>query len=127
MLEHFAERLRKTEEETPPRPTCPPATERKIPLVAGMVHPEPDMPDANAPIPIDDAAASCPGYPFQCVGCAEYRGATRRFCRRFHWWEPWPVPETGELPTVVITSEEIRHVYRDGTERIVEKRKASGG
>lgn len=124
MLELFAERLRKTEEETPPRPTCPPAPERESPLVADMVH-APDMPDAGSPVPID-AAASCPGYPFRCVGCAEYRGATRRFCRRFHWWEPWPIPETGELPTVMITGGEIRHVYGDGTERIVEKRKAPG-
>lgn len=125
MLELFAERLRKTEEETPPRPTCPPAPERESLLVADMVH-APDIPDAGAPVPVDDAAASCPRYPFRCVGCAEYRGATRRFCRRFHWWEPWPIPETGELPTVMITGGEVRHVYGDGTERIVGKRKAPG-
>ena len=124
MLELFAERLRKTEEETPPCPTCPPAPERESPLVADMVH-APDMPDAGASVQID-AAASCPGYPFRCVGCAKYRGTTRRFCRRFHWWEPWPIPETGELPTVIIAGGEIRHVYGDGTERIVEKRKAPG-
>lgn len=124
MLERFAERLRKAEEETPPRPICPPVPERKPSFVASMAHPVPDMPDAGAPVPVD-AAVSCPGYPFRCVGCAEYRGATRRFCRRFHWWEPWPIPETGELPAVMITGGEIRHMYGDGTERVVGKRKAS--
>ena len=125
MLERFAEKLRKAEEETPPRPICPPVPERKPPLVVDMVY-APDKPDAEAPISID-AAASCQGYPARCVGCAEYRGTTRRFCRRFHWWKPWPVPETGELPTVVIAGGEIRHVYGDGAERVVGKRKASGG
>ena len=119
MLECFAEKLRKAEEETTPRPICPSVPERKPPLVVDMVY-APDKPDVEAPITIDAAAS-------RCVGCAEYRGTTRRFCRRFHWWEPWPVPETGELPTVVIVGGEIRHVYGDGTERVVRKRKASGG
>ena len=126
MLEHFAEKLRKAEEETSPRPIYPPVPERKPPLVSGMAYPAPDMPDTDTSTPID-AAASCPEYPARCMKCPDYRGATRRFCRRFHWGEPWPVPETGELPTVVIAGGEIRHVYRDGTERLVEKRKASGG
>ena len=85
MLEHFAEKLRKAEEKTPPRPIFPPVPTRKPSLVADMAYPMPDMPDASASAPIDDAAASCPGYPARCVGCPEYRGATRRFCKRFHW------------------------------------------
>lgn len=39
MLEHFAEKLRKAEEETPPRPICPPVPTRKPSLVADMAYP----------------------------------------------------------------------------------------
>ena len=73
-----------------------------------------------------DVAVSCPGYPLRYVGCAEYCGTTRRLCKRLHWWEPWPIPETGELPTVTIEDGEIRYVYEDGREHVVGKRKASG-
>lgn len=59
MLECFAEKLRKAEEETPPRPICPSVPERKPPLVVDMVY-APDKPDVEAPITID-AAASCLG------------------------------------------------------------------
>lgn len=35
------------------------------------------------------------------------------------WWKPWPMPGTGELPTVTIHRGYVRHVYEDGTTRFV--------
>ena len=35
------------------------------------------------------------------------------------WWRPWPIPGTGELPTVFIHRGHVRHAYEDGTTRLV--------
>lgn len=35
------------------------------------------------------------------------------------WWKPWPMPGTGELPTVFIHRGHVRHTYEDGTTRFV--------
>lgn len=62
----------------------------------------------------------CAGYPRRCLeGCPDYRGLTSTFCRKLHWWKPWPVPGTGELPTVTSWRGHVRHSYRDGTTRLV--------
>ncbi len=66
-----------------------------------------------------DDAVACPQYPSDCLACPEYRGMMRWWCRKFHWWKPWPMPGTGELPTVTIHRGHVRHVYQDGTTRLV--------
>ena len=35
------------------------------------------------------------------------------------WWKPWPMPGTGELPTVTIHRGYVQHIYEDGTTRFV--------
>lgn len=66
----------------------------------------------------DGAAGDCPQYPGGCPACPEYRGLTRWWCRRLHWWKPWPMPD-GELPTVEVRQGHVQHVYMDGTTRLV--------
>ena len=62
----------------------------------------------------------CAGYPRQCLaGCPDYRGLTLAFCRKLHWWKPWAMPGTGELPTVISWRGHVRHSYGDGTTRLV--------
>lgn len=62
----------------------------------------------------------CAGYPRLCLeGCPDYRGLTSAFCRKLHWWKPWPMPGTGELPTVTSWRGHVRHSYGDGTTRLV--------
>lgn len=73
-----------------------------------------ETPQPGAP---DDAAA-CPQYPSDCPACPDYRGMTRWWCRKFHWWKPWPMPD-GELPTVEVRRGHVRHVYMDGTTRLM--------
>ena len=67
---------------------------------------------------LEAAAVDCPQYPGGCLTCPEYRGLTRWWCRRLHWWKPWPTPE-GELPVVEIRRGHVQHVYSDGTTRLV--------
>lgn len=74
-----------------------------------------ETPQPGAP---DDAAA-CSQYPSDCPACPDYRGLTRWWCRKFHWWKPWTMPGTGELPAVTIHRGHVRHVYQDGTTRLV--------
>lgn len=66
-----------------------------------------------------DDAAACHQYPSDCPACPDYRGMTRWWCRKFHWWKPWTMPGTGELPAVTIHRGHVRHVYQDGTTRLV--------
>lgn len=80
--------------------------------------PQPGPPDDVGTDTQDDAAA-CPQYPGDCLACPEYRGMTRWWCRKFHWWKPWSMPGTGEMPTVTIHRGHVRHVYQDGTTRLV--------
>lgn len=62
----------------------------------------------------------CTGYPRRCLaGCPDYRGLTLAFCRKLHWWKPWPMPGTGELPTVIGWRGHVRHRYGNGTTRLV--------
>lgn len=75
------------------------------------------MPEQQPGAP-DDAAA-CPQYPSDCPACPDYRGMTRWWCRKFNWWKPWSMPGTGEMPTVTIHRGHVRHVYQDGTTRLV--------
>lgn len=63
-------------------------------------------------------AVACPQCPGGCLACPEYRGLTRWWCRRLHWWKPWPSP-FGELPTVVVRRGHVLHIYPDGTTRLV--------
>lgn len=66
----------------------------------------------------DSEAVDCSQYPGGCLACPDYRGTVRWWCRKLHWWKPWATP-TGELPTVEIRRGHVRHVYRDGTTRLV--------
>ena len=66
-----------------------------------------------------DVAAACPQDPSDCPARPDYRGMTRWWCRKFHWWKPWTMPGTGELPAVTIHRGHVRHVYQDGTTRLV--------
>lgn len=62
----------------------------------------------------------CAGYPRRCLaGCPDYRGLTLAFCRKLHWWKPWAMPGTGELPTVIGWRGHVWHSYEDGTTRLV--------
>ena len=67
----------------------------------------------------DGSAVDCPQYPSDCPACPDYRGMTRWWCRKFHWWKPWTMPGTGELPAATIHRGHVRHVYMDGTTRLV--------
>ena len=80
--------------------------------------PQPGPPDDVGTDTQDDAVA-CPQYPSDCLACPEYRGMMRWWCRKFHWWKPWTMPGTGELPAVTIHRGHVRHVYQDGTTRLV--------
>lgn len=80
--------------------------------------PQPGPPDDVGTDTQDDAVA-CPQYPSDCLACPEYRGMMRWWCRKFHWWKPWSMPGTGEMPTVTIHRGHVRHVYQDGTTRLV--------
>lgn len=66
----------------------------------------------------DSEAVDCPQYPGGCLACPDYRGTARWWCRKLHWWKAWATP-TGELPTVEIRRGHVRHVYKDGTTRLV--------
>ena len=107
---------------------CAPETPQNAPCAANRTKDEPkvimpfrseneasETPQPGAP---DDAAA-CPQYPSDCPACPDYRGMTRWWCRKFHWWKPWSMPGTGELPAVTIHRGHVRHVYQDGTTRLV--------
>lgn len=82
---------------------------RAVPEVNGPEKPSMDTPDG---------AAACPQYPYGCLACPDYRGTVRWWCRKLHWWKPWATP-TGELPTVESRQGNVRHVYKDGTTRLV--------
>lgn len=64
-------------------------------------------------------ATDCPNYPMDCLSCSNYRGATVCFCKKIHWWKPWPMPDTGELPQVTCWRGHVWHTYRDGTTRFI--------
>ena len=65
----------------------------------------------------DDPAVECTVYPSGCLnGCPQFRGMTRWFCRRWHWWETGST-FSGELPGVKVRGGKIRHIYPDGAVR----------
>lgn len=61
----------------------------------------------------------CPKYPMGCFECPYYRGVTVYFCKIIHWWKPWPMPDTGELPKVTCWHGHVWHTYKNGTTRFV--------
>ena len=115
---------------------CAPETPQNAPCAANRTKDEPKviMPfrseneasETPQPGPLydvgtdtQDDAVACPQYPSDCLACPEYRGMMRWWCRKFHWWKPWSMPGTGELPAVTIHRGHVRHVYQDGTTRLV--------
>ena len=79
---------------------------------------ETPMPESERAQGEQEDTTACPQYPTGCFICHEYRGLTRWWCRRIHWWMPWIAPE-GELPEVTICRGHVWHTYADGTTRFV--------
>ena len=102
----------------------PPSGELVNPLrrqvgIEPVKHEERPVPaDTPTPPAVVRDATDCPQYPTDCLTCPEYRGVTRWWCRRFHWWQPWIAPG-GELPEVTICRGHVWHTYADGTTRFV--------
>lgn len=65
-------------------------------------------------VPLENSSASsvCPGWWRNCFTCPEYRAGSILFCRKLHHWKPWPHPQTGEMPVVIIgRGGHVRHWY----------------
>lgn len=65
--------------------------------------------------------ACCPDWWRGCLACSEFRARSLCFCRKLHWWRPWPHVETGELPVVIFGhGGHVRHWYPEaGVTRLV--------